>query len=757
MVAICILICFVSALPGCSKVQGTEKTTSTITDAFAQETYPDNEAFLSGSEFQIASASSQVNVVGIAALVDCVAVLASDMDSSGSLKYNLLFYSSDNTLIDSVVLNDKFSAPNLQITGISSSGDKIAVLASSYDPATEKVLTRIYKLDSAGNIENNPQPLTFSDSSYSPIKLFYLTTGEVILSGYSDKGMTSYVYDEKDQVKGSIYGNDLTGDFIESDGDTYAVGTHASTPCMYKVDLKTLDLSNRFDLPSDVASLVFSSSIGVLYGANSEGIFKISLQSGTMKKLMTWTDTNIQGTQYSYISPFCVVSDDCICIQSATGDPETGLVNAILLKRESQNPNIGKTTLVMAGFEIDGDPVLMERVQSFNNSNTKYKIVLRDYWTGIDFTLSQEEIEKEMKERRQQLVLDVLSGDGPDLIYTKWSDVVEANPLAEYEANGALLDMMPLIKADSNFSINDYLPNVIEAATNDGKLCKMPIHFLIQSLDSSSSYTKGITGWTPKSFTDIADSLPSGVKMIANQTKTDLLKNALSNWTVGGYYDRDSDTAHFDTVEFCSLLKWANTFGQNESGSEDEEQLYKSGQLVLRSYDITSSAQVYSAYCQKIYHGIPDVIGYPSDGSMTGYVYPFENIAITAGCKAPEGAWEVVKSFLTLEYQRDSSGDFTSGAIPIRKDALDACVKEAMNPTKKDDGGETSDVICMSVEERDAFLKTVNSVNTLYYLDLPIWAIIQDEIGMYFAGQRSAEDTAAVIQSRVQLLVDERN
>ncbi len=48
-----------------------------------------------------------------------------------------------------------------------------------------------------------------------------------------------------------------------------------------------------------------------------------------------------------------------------------------------------------------------------------------------------------------------------------------------------------------------------------------------------------------------------------------------------------------------------------------------------------------------------------------------------------------------------------------------------------------------------------NAVDSVYYFDEAIYDIVADMAGAYFAGDRSLDDTAAQIQSRVTLYVNE--
>ena len=50
----------------------------------------------------------------------------------------------------------------------------------------------------------------------------------------------------------------------------------------------------------------------------------------------------------------------------------------------------------------------------------------------------------------------------------------------------------------------------------------------------------------------------------------------------------------------------------------------------------------------------------------------------------------------------------------------------------------------------------VDGLDTLSISDNEIYGIVQEEAAAYFADQKSAENVAAIIQNRVQTIMDER-
>ena len=63
----------------------------------------------------------------------------------------------------------------------------------------------------------------------------------------------------------------------------------------------------------------------------------------------------------------------------------------------------------------------------------------------------------------------------------------------------------------------------------------------------------------------------------------------------------------------------------------------------------------------------------------------------------------------------------------------------------------------MTQEQVDQILDLINTTTAVYGYDESILNIISDEAAAYFAGEKSLDDTANMIQSRVNLYVAEQS
>ena len=88
-----------------------------------------------------------------------------------------------------------------------------------------------------------------------------------------------------------------------------------------------------------------------------------------------------------------------------------------------------------------------------------------------------------------------------------------------------------------------------------------------------------------------------------------------------------------------------------------------------------------------------------------------------------------------------------SGMFPIMNSYVDAKLKKLLEGQDRDDEFE-------QLRERTHYLLD-NCVGRRDY-DSDIYTIIDEEAGGYFAGDRGLDETAATIQNRIQLYIEEK-
>ena len=166
-------------------------------------------------------------------------------------------------------------------------------------------------------------------------------------------------------------------------------------------------------------------------------------------------------------------------------------------------------------------------------------------------------------------------------------------------------------------------------------------------------------------------------------------------------------------------------------------------------------------------------IGFPS-GSAHSEFNIDSPLSITTACADKDAAWAFIRSVLSDDYQS------SIWSFPISRKAFEAAAAKAMEqeyetdangnkvldengePIKVSMGGygfggdEMYDIYAMTQEQYDDLLSLIASTTRTGSYDTSIMAIINQETGAFFNGEKSAEDTAKIIQSRVKLYVAEQ-
>ena len=770
---LCLILCFLLLpLTACDTKKSSNEPTVLLAADFASETYPAEKSYLAATELSYSSFPEEQAVHALAMTVcgEELAVLVRSMAEDGiHSQTQLCFFDQTGMENGSFCLETQLQTDDVTVSYIAGTQDGVTAYITIFDKELQKLTNELCFFDTSGNILRDAVPLTFTDKSFSPTGLSVLQSKETVLGGICSEGNVFYVYDTDMNYLYTISGDQLTGKILESGGAVYVEGRNMSNgtqkDLLYLVDMETGNLTSSIDVSQITGACLTASNSGQLYAEDTTSLYRIDLDGKKKKTIVNWSDLDIDRAVYSFVSPIYVLSDDVVCILGY----DVGRV--VMLTRQESNPNMGKQTLILSGFGIEFDNYLLSTIDTFNQSNDQYRIEVKDYLINVDYTQGVEKFEEDFELCRQQMYLDVFTGKGPDIIYSNVQWYTAMNSLAGYEASGLLMDLYPLMENDPEFDINDFLPNVIEASTVDGKLCKIPVHFAVDGISGIPSITNGITSWTTDEFDQIASTQPSGMQMLVNMTKLELLKEVLSG-SINSFIDNSTNEVSFDTDEFCKILKWANTYGEEEPASAEEriyadfQVLMNNGQLACATYSPIYDTTYFSVNYPMLFGTTPDIIGYPSPAKNGPYIFPVEQIAISSWCDNPEGAWSFVKYLLTEEYQTQNSSDHAFAyalgmgyGFPVRADSLQSIIQLAMDPPDIEREGEqdpNATPIILTQEQADDCLAAINSADTLYYLDLEIYAIIQEEAQAYFQGQKSVEEVAALIQNRVQTLVYER-
>ena len=170
------------------------------------------------------------------------------------------------------------------------------------------------------------------------------------------------------------------------------------------------------------------------------------------------------------------------------------------------------------------------------------------------------------------------------------------------------------------------------------------------------------------------------------------------------------------------------------------------------------------------------VIGYPSsDGTPVTVISGWDTYAIAARSDNKEGAWEFMESVLSEANMRKIRYGFSTRVSLLEEMFSKAMEKEYETDEKGNvlynEEGEpierikttwgygdwTAEIYAATEEEINELRQMIANVHLEGGRSQTIINIVTEEAGAYFAGQKSAEEVAEIIQSRVEVYVSENS
>ncbi|MCD7751429.1 MAG: extracellular solute-binding protein [Lachnospiraceae bacterium] len=381
-------------------------------------------------------------------------------------------------------------------------------------------------------------------------------------------------------------------------------------------------------------------------------------------------------------------------------------------------------------------------VTAFNRSSEDVQIILVDYCEEDDFETA-----------RDNLYLEFIMGEAPDII-------VEADHLdyGIFASMGLLADLYEFMETDEEVNQDQILSNVLQILETDGHLYELTDTFSVYSMWGSSSVVQGKSGVTLTELMELLEDNGKDINAILGFAGRDDIILRLCTLCMDEFIDWNTSTCDFENETFEGILRFANEFEGLPQESGGVLELVASGNALL-SFGEISSVATYQIQNQ-IYGNDIEFIGFPTaDGTGTA-ILTDTSLAINANSEYPEGAWEFVRYYVL-------NGSEYGGCFPIVKSKLDEAMEDAMSITYSNDNenntqwpmikasqygieiyqGEQSDV--------DAVMELIALADSRYYYNPTIMNIINEEAAYYFAGQKSFEEVAAIIQNRVQLYLAE--
>lgn len=546
------------------------------------------------------------------------------------------------------------------------------------------------------------------------------------------------------------------------------------------IDLETKDWGEKVKLPPNVGSIFPGDDAYDFYYTYNNNIYGYAAKTDTKEKLVDWLACDVDTNN---MSGYAMLSDSRVAalMQDWSTDPTT--YQLIVLHRVDASEIKEKKVLTLACMYLDWN--LRSMIVEYNKTNDEYRINVVDY--------SEYATDDDYNAGVTKLTTEIISGSVPDIFLT--SNL----PIDKYAAKGVIADLNTFMDGGSGLSRDYFVPQVMSALEKDGKLYELPTSFSVQTAYALSSIASQYDTWNVAAVQDAMTQLQEGATVFSNGwTKNTALSNCLSR-NLSAFVDWTTGKCEFDSEAFQQLLAFCNSFPAETSDGDgaiayassadiavDDAMWDSDATRITNGKQLMSTIGMYSfdSYIWNVY-AIRDKItftGYPTeDGSGSSFELQMP-MAISSVTKYPDAAWDFVCSIIKKMNTIDENNYYYG--FPISQAAFDAEMTDIMTeqyqldengeqvdwdgdgePDKAIRGsyetmenGETvyKDVYALTQEDIDQILGVINSTRSVYDYDQEILDIITDEVAAYFAGDKDVQTTASMIQSRVNLYVQEQ-
>lgn len=501
---------------------------------------------------------------------------------------------------------------------------------------------------------------------------------------------------------------------------------------------------------------------------NEEGLKKIDFENKRKNEVFSFSSCNINRSEALNMK-LLAMTEDCIYLSAMTVTPLSLIFSPVdygqtlyILTKEKTNPNAGKTVLHATSTSFY-DYTVCEAISVFNETNPDYFIKLDNNYSPLQKVNSgemsfydddyAEKYDKLSAELSYQLCIDLMNGDGPDI-------VLDSALITSLNDSRYLLDLKKEIKTDGLFE------NIVRASEVNGKIYQFPLGVTLTGfVAAKKDVAADQYGFTFDQYKDFVSGPCNGTDFISVYAdQTDYLRRCLVSMKDSYYKNGKVD---FDTPAFRALADYVKDNVPVKHTGESNGYIMKPVEKSKRGVKYESGITfplIVTYYPDSI--SDMKILGLPSNDGRGPLLYDTASVGISATTSEKKACVEFVKTLLSEEIQ-ESFGLYVD-CVPVRKTAYESTAGQAVEKYNsvykqykdmypRDSLIEMGYPFCEVDKKAVAdFEMALSSCSVIAGEDTAISIIVCEEIPAYFTGQKSLDDVIKIINDRTRTYVNER-
>lgn len=384
-------------------------------------------------------------------------------------------------------------------------------------------------------------------------------------------------------------------------------------------------------------------------------------------------------------------------------------------------------------------------VRAYNKQSPDYEVELITQ-TGLDFN--------------EKLEVQLATGEAADVIE---NSVVNLDSLAK---KGAFLPIDDLISGHED----EYFESALESGKVDGVQYMLPYQISLHTYITSKDIAGDLATWNIDEYMERIEA--SGVSYAEYIHPVLIIDHiAISDLDSKRYIDWDKGESKLDEAPFIRVLEFAKKYGK--VGGENMSKAWEEGMcegIIAGDSSNVSDAFTFMNKYDAYFKNNASYIGYPGEKRSSGFLSP-TGFMINSKAKNVEGAkdflqWIISKegeqAYLEASYKMGGENRRMYCVLPSRRDVF---LQEFEDYQSETPGAVRCyspykmfeyDVAPLTEEQAETFQRLINEARPTNTKTNPIMDIIDEEIEPFLDGRKSAEEVAKIMDSRVQIYLDER-
>lgn len=416
-----------------------------------------------------------------------------------------------------------------------------------------------------------------------------------------------------------------------------------------------------------------------------------------------------------------------ILTSCAVQEKEKNGAESVQMAESAATETVSDTRQVVTISGSAQDAELKSAVDRFNAANKEYRVEI----VKTDYT---------------RLMVEIMLGQGPDLFPLKQ---VGARECVE---KGVVEDLTPYLEQSEALNQGKVSEKVLELTTIDGVLTCVPPTYAISTLWGKASMVGTEAGWTPEAFLECVES-NKGLTVMEGVMRADSRSQlVLMMWNArqNEWVDWEAGKAVFTDSAFTDLFYYAAAYEaeyDDENGATTEER-WQNGKVLLYTRPVLKIENY--LYLKQLSDGDLTAKGYPAeDGLPSHMVTLYGDYAINVKSEHKDGAWAFIEFLVSMQTAKDSYNN----AMPTLESAFEAMCQNALQMSGTAING--VEILPATQDDILAFKELLEGARLADDGRSTVRSILEEEISACFLDGRSLEETIDIIQSRVQLFLDE--